>query len=58
MYKKLIDENKVKSLNLKGGDYILLRFYGFRFNTFGDCFDIKTCTTSYNTQIKYYIQNN
>ncbi|MBX9839440.1 MAG: hypothetical protein K2X69_14135 [Silvanigrellaceae bacterium] len=54
--KKLIDENKITPLNIKGGDFMPLRFASFRGYSYGDCFDYRTCVISYNINIKYYIQ--
>ena len=54
--KPMIDQGKVKPLSIKGGDYIMLRFYGFRAYSDGDCFDYRYCVISYNSNVKYYTQ--
>ena len=53
--KILIDQGKVKPLNIKGGDYIMLRFYGFRAYSDGDCTNY-SCKITYNSNIKYFTQ--
>ncbi len=55
-YKNLIDEKKVTPLNFKSGDFILLRFSGFRAYTSGECFNNSTCIISYNINMKYFTQ--
>ncbi|MBX9838447.1 MAG: hypothetical protein K2X69_09065 [Silvanigrellaceae bacterium] len=55
--KELIDKKQINTIDIKGGDYLLLRFYGFRMYSHGECENPTHCVVSYNSPIIYYIKN-
>lgn len=55
--KELIDKKEIKTITIKGGDFILLRFYGFRMYSHGECENPTHCVVSYNSPIVYYTKN-
>ncbi len=55
IYRKMIDNNEIKASNVKAGDIIMLKFYGFRFYSDGISFNDMTSIVSFNAQIKYHI---